>query len=474
ALVLRIDAASAATSIPLLHHAPEVVADVENWIRLGAVVEIPVDLIVLNAWQGAVWRAEDPATGASAYLIAGGLAGGAPTVPPSQWILDFLADALNAPNSPLPNKDPKAGVSIVKLGGTDEQSGEVGELLPRELGVLVRDKFGGPVEGAIVTFGAMGGGGLLIDPETGVEGPVVVVPTNALGIATARLRLGKLTEDDPIYVRRNEADEHVTQALANEIEALADSEKGVLTLDAPFSAIGLPGPTTEIRRTNSPITRGFQMVWSDSIFVRAQDQYGNPISNVPVSFNVGTATVLSCDPPVSGFQNAAVFDNTQDKSGRLVACPVLHPILGECGGPSFTDSTTVFGVSAGVILGSTSGALYVVNVSAPGLNTLTATYNAGGCGGVTHVQFHTSVSSNEFGDIVNAARVGDEFKEPIEVTIRVWENDWEIRVDANGNPFVIYKSTGKFVPPKSAEIESTITNGGAASAAAGAGNGLYS
>ncbi|MGH9390269.1 MAG: hypothetical protein ACRD1Z_11695, partial [Vicinamibacteria bacterium] len=89
ALVLRIAAASAATSIPLRHHAPEVVADVENWIRLGAVVEIPVDPIALNAWQGAVWRAEDPASGASAYLIAGGLAGGATTVPPSQWILDF-------------------------------------------------------------------------------------------------------------------------------------------------------------------------------------------------------------------------------------------------------------------------------------------------------------------------------------------------------------------------------------------------
>jgi RHS repeat-associated protein len=472
--ILRIDAGNVGTALGLLHHPAEVIADVENWVRLGAVVEIPVDPISLNAWQGSVWRAEDPASGASAYLIAGGLAGGATTVPPSQWILDFLADALNAPNSPAPNKDPKAGVSIVKLGGTDEQSGEVGAILPSELGVLVRDKFGGPVEGARVAFAATRGGGLLIDPETGAEAPGIVLQTNGLGIATARLRLGKLTEDDPIYVRPNEADEHVTQALANEIEAVADSENGDLALDAPFSAIGLPGPAAELLRTNPSRSGGLPAVWSDAISVRVQDQYGNPVSNIPVSFNVGPAQVLPCDPPVGSFNNAAVFDNSQDESGRLVACPVLHPILGECGGPSFTDKTTVFGASAGVILGDSAGARYVINVSAPGLNTFTETYSAGGCAGSPRLHFDTSFSTNEFGDVVNAARVGDEFKEPIEFTIRVWENDYEIQVDSQGNPFVVFLSTGKFVPPTGGEVEFTVSNGGSATPAAVQGNGIYS
>lgn len=473
--ILRIDAANVATSLGLLHHPAEVIADVENWVRLGAVVEIPVDPISLNAWQGSVWRAEDPVSGASAYMIAGGLAGGATTVPPSQWLLDFLADALNAPNSPAPNRDPKAGVSIVKLGGTDEQSGEVGELLPRELGVLVRDKFGGPVEGAAVAFAATRGGGLLIDPDTGDEGPGILLKTNALGIATARLRLGKLTADDPIYVQRNESDEHVTRALANEIEAVADSENGDLALEAPFSAIGLPGPAAEIVRTDGGGGgRGFPAVWSDSIFVRAQDQYENPISNVRVSFDVGPAQLLPCDPPVGLFNNAAVFDNSQDQSGRLVACPVLHPILGECGGPSFTDETTVYGVSAGVILGDSSGARYVVNISASGLNTLTEIYNAGNCGGGPRLHFDTSATSNELGDIVNAARVGEEFKEPIEFTIRVWENDYEIEVDSQGNPYVLFLSTGKFIPPTGGEVEFTVSNGGSATPAAAQGGGVYS
>jgi len=474
--ILRIDAGNVATSLSLLNHPAEVIADVENWVRLGASVEIPVDPISLNAWQGSVWRAEDPASGASAYLIAGGLAGGATTVPPASWVLDFLADALTAPNSPVPNRDPKAGVSIVKLGATDEQSGEVGEILPSELGVLVRDKFGGPVEGATVAFAATRGGGLLIDPDTGDEAPGILLKTNALGIATARLRLGKSTADDPIYVQRNESDEHVTQALANEIEAVADSENGDLALDAPFSAIGLPGPAAEIVRTDTGRAggRGFPAVWSDSISVRAQDRYENPISNVPVSFDVGPAQVLPCDPPVGSFNNAAVFDNSQDQRGRLVACPVLHPILGECGGPSFTDETTVYGASAGVILGDSSGARYVVNVSAPGLNTLTETYNAGSCGGGPRLHFDTSSSSNELGDIVNAARVGEEFKEPIEFTIRVWENDYEIEVDSQGNPYVLFLSTGKFIPPTGGEVEFTVSNGGFATPAAVQGNGIYS
>ena len=59
-----------------------------------------------------------------------------------------------------------------------------------------------------------------------------VVFTNGVGIATAPFQLGKSTHDDPIYVLERADDEHVTQALINEIEAFAVSENGELVLDA--------------------------------------------------------------------------------------------------------------------------------------------------------------------------------------------------------------------------------------------------
>ena len=92
--VLEIDAGNLGSSLPLLNHPQAVVDDVVSWVESGRVVEVPRQPLTHVAWQGSVWRAEDPASGASGYFLAGGLAGGSTAEEPEDWVLEFLADAL--------------------------------------------------------------------------------------------------------------------------------------------------------------------------------------------------------------------------------------------------------------------------------------------------------------------------------------------------------------------------------------------
>lgn len=74
--VYRIDASNQSQLIPLLRVAPQVVADVQNAVAAGKHVLIPRDEIAFFSWRGSGYIVTDPATGAGAYLISGGLAGG--------------------------------------------------------------------------------------------------------------------------------------------------------------------------------------------------------------------------------------------------------------------------------------------------------------------------------------------------------------------------------------------------------------
>jgi|GEM_PF-1527142 len=74
--VFTVDASNAAAVLPQLTLAPEVVADVADAAAAGKVVYVPRDEVPLLAWRGVGYIVLDPATGAGAYLISGGLAGG--------------------------------------------------------------------------------------------------------------------------------------------------------------------------------------------------------------------------------------------------------------------------------------------------------------------------------------------------------------------------------------------------------------
>ena len=470
--VVRLNASNADAILPTLTHPSEVIDDIRDWVQRGMTVDVPRTVIVRTAWQGSVWRVEDPGTGAAGYFIAGGLAGGATAEDPDNWVLDFLANALEAPNNEEPNSDPLSGTEIVKVLASDNQEGEVDEILPVKLSVQVRDESGRPVEGAEVHFEVGRGGGLLRG-ENG-EAPTATALTDSAGIASVAFRLGERTDADPIYARRNPGDEFPTQALANLVDAWADSRQGTLVIDQPFEAIAYPGEPTALRRTDgeAPPGSGIAGAWSDAIFVVTEDRFGNPVSNVEVTFAVAPLEYLELgcpNKPDHPAQNAVVFDNTLDASGQMVGCPVRQPVLGDCGGPTLTRRTSPHGTSAGVILGSSFIARYRVDVTAEQLAPLPYTYGQtflqigdGECQPLDIFRIVSTLTVNEQGDVITAVRAGRTLQQPVEVRLYSWRPEYKVVTNDQGKFDLQFLTSGRWEATTANNVVYTVSNGGQA------------
>ncbi len=479
--VVSIDAGNVAALLPTLDHPAAVEAEIENWARLGLVVEVPVARVALNAWQGSVWRVDDPASGAGGYFLSGGLAGGATTEEPDNWVLDFLADALAAPYSPEPNQDPLAAARMIKLGATDGQQGEVDELLPTALAVQVLDAENRPVEGAEVRFSSYSGGGKL-SGEGGGEGPEATVLTDRRGIAEARLRLGTSTAADPVFVRRHEADRYLTQALIHQVEATATGRGGLVTLPQPFTAVGVPGPPEALRRTDrsGDEFQGDAGSWVDTLHIAAEDRFGNPVANVPVDFNVGPPLpqIETCVNLAAGFENAVVFENHTD-AVPPGACNDPYPQLGDCGVPSLTALTRTREVAVGVIMGSSTVSAYHVLVSNVEIGGEPLRFGYGVLF-VEQIPGHFCgawIGFKLFGPRVdaggNAVRAGHEFPRPIRLEPVHLEEDIELRTRPNGDVYTEELDTATWTPLHVRGLNVSVTNGGSAAAPEPLGNDAY-
>jgi len=78
--IYTITSSNISTILPLLQVSNAVKADVINAVNTGKEVTIPERDVQLNDWSGIGYIVSDPLTGAGAYLISGGLAGGAGSV----------------------------------------------------------------------------------------------------------------------------------------------------------------------------------------------------------------------------------------------------------------------------------------------------------------------------------------------------------------------------------------------------------
>ena len=65
--------------LPQLQVSEYVKTDIQNAVNKGHIVTIPKSNITINDWNGIGYVVLDPATGAAAYMISGGMAGGATT-----------------------------------------------------------------------------------------------------------------------------------------------------------------------------------------------------------------------------------------------------------------------------------------------------------------------------------------------------------------------------------------------------------
>ncbi|MCP3961615.1 MAG: hypothetical protein GY719_27560, partial [bacterium] len=355
--VLRLDAANVDALLPALQHPQAVRSAVEDWARQGFEVEIPRQQLALNAWVGSAWRVEDPASAAAGYFLAGGLAGGATTEEPGDWVLDFVADAL-AHLRADPNLDPLAGASVRKIPGGDFQVGTVGESFPLELTVQVLDSVGRPVKGAEVEFRSLAGGGELRSDGAGSAGTPTLT-TDAGGFASVELVAGTRVLDNVVLVQRHPDDEEPTWALQHLVSAMVASGIGQLAIEQPFEAIAYPGPAASLTRTDTSETEfpdSSIAMWTDSMVIEVMDAYGNAVSNAEVEASaqepiLGWAEEL-CGDDGAGAERLHFFAAGVLPDGSFRDCPSSFPSRGECGSEVLRLKTGAAGRAiVGVIFG---------------------------------------------------------------------------------------------------------------------------
>jgi RHS repeat-associated protein len=474
------------------NHPAAVQTAITNLVSQGYSVDVPATQITDLDWTGSVWRATDPVSGAAGYFISGNLAGGSTSPAPDVWTLDFLADALRSANSQPFDEDPMAGTQMQKLGAGDGQTGTVNMALPIPLGVMVLDANSKPVLGASVTFSVTAGGGTLAaagGSGGGSGATSVVATTDQLGIANAILTLGKSTADNAVYTMLKTGDTYATQVGWTVVDVSAQSTAGTLPVSAPFTAVATPDVQSQLKQvspnavqsTSVAFTSGYYQgsagTWFDNFGVEAEDQYGNPIANVKISFAMSSQLVCSSDK-TSGFKPGVVFDNTFGSNGKMVGCSIASPLLGDCGSANASETTPTVGTaSVGVILSNDPIGTNTVTATGGGF-TASESYTANGlCGNPDQAATYSALIqgggeiSNAQGVNVSAAKLTSQYAQKVNASLYASTYDYEVRTNASGSyihffPYASYSKT-------SGSVSFSVTNGGSTNNQAGDGQGGY-
>ncbi len=319
--VVEIDSSNAGVEIPLLGIEPDLVALVEEHVHRGRVVLVPRTDVRHVAWTGAGFAAWDPATGESAYMLSGNIAGATTVVPPSE--IPGLEDILSDPDE-TPDDPSRIVASVRKLPETDFQEALVDRELPLPLAVYVTDAAGNPVaDGVPVTFRIVSGGDLLTLDRFERGGSITVPAEN--GLARARFQLGTSTWNEPRFVREKSSDRFLTQVGLYHVTA----EAGGVALDEPFFTYAFPDAQEENGErhgrlrfvTGKHLTSVVLNVPAQPMWVSTVDPFGNPLSNLEVDFEVlPPETPQTGDPLPDGFRNATLFDeaDAEVSSARFV------------------------------------------------------------------------------------------------------------------------------------------------------------
>jgi len=148
-----------------------------------------------------------------------------------------------------------AGAPVeIQLVGGDAQQGEVGSTLTDSVAVGVADAYGNPVPDVAVVWEVTAGGGSLGAPGTG---------TDSNGEARAAWTLGTT-------VGAGEATATVTG-----LPPVTFTATGVAAAASTLVKVGGDGQSAEVTTA-----------LADSLAVRAEDAYGNPVAGVPITWTV--------------------------------------------------------------------------------------------------------------------------------------------------------------------------------------------
>lgn len=435
--ILTIDKTNIDTVLPTLPFDDNIKEDMINAVNQGFELRTPDSELAYEDWTGIGYLKEDPETGESGWMLSGMIAGGMTAWAVDKWndIAEILQNSYASANTYAgpANYDPASGHSIQKVAATDLQEGTVGQPLARRLQVKVTDSKQNPVPDRDITFTIKAGKGTFDNLATSIT-----VTTNAQGVASARLILGKHTGDNPAYIWNGGYD-YSQQVGENIVDAAFPSGTGLIT---PFTALGHPetGPLT-MKALHGDGWWSSVLSFAGFISVSVEDQYANPISNIPVTF-----TSTGVDPICT----TEVDKNYASLVPTDATCLAQSPVWGDCGEPlsTLTVTTSSIGAAAEVILGSVPNATYPIVASAGTSTTFNLhTYEFGNCTGQdapSNELFITSVvSCDQYGNSINAGKTNSTIPVSAKIYfVREGEQTITETLSCSGNPLSCPKVVG--------------------------------
>jgi adhesin/invasin len=229
--------------------------------------------------------------------------------------------------------DPAGPPASLDIVSGDLQTATAGTELPQPLVVEVTDDKGKPVEGQVVNFVVVTGGGSVF------AGTAL---TNEDGRAQERWTLGTTARD------------------TQKVEARAvHPATGQALVFATFRAVATPGaPASLVRVLGGTLTGAPGVALADSLAVRLTDQHGNGISGQSVAFSAAGGGSVS---PATRTTDADGFARTAWTLGTALGTPqTVSATFGTLAAAPFTATMVAGGTLArtgGVTQTGTAGAL---------------------------------------------------------------------------------------------------------------------
>src|SRR3990170_3538809 len=408
--ILTIDQSNIATVLPTLPFDQNIKDDISASVAEGLTVRIPQSEIAYENWTGIGYIKENPATGESGWMLSGSIAGGMTAWSIDRWPM-YYADRLTEPYSEQPNYDPASARFIHKVTKTDMQDGTVGKKLATPLQVKVMDMQWKPVPNVNVTFTIKAGGDKFSNGSA-----TITIPTNRQGIASAELTLGTSTNTNTVYVKKSTDEKYTHKVGENIVDASLASGT---TIDAPFTSYAFAGDPVNVCPTYGDGITTAILSFSGFVSVSVEDQYGNPISNLPVDFEAQAAVPQgSCLNPG---QKTAQLVKTND------TCLTSAPVWNQCGTANtlISETTNSAGAAVNTILGEIPAAKYPIKATCTDAKCIdqatnqprSATFNHytadfGNCGSEgleapdVMLALKTTETTDASGHIINAGKSG--------------------------------------------------------------------
>jgi RHS repeat-associated protein len=381
-----LDSSNVDAVLPGLPFDPSVKGEVRDAAYRGFRVRIAAQDVAYLDWHGVGYALLDDTTGEASYQLQGGHSGGV-TAPAALSIPENLRDPLIRQREKSDPPGSPDAAHVEKLPSSDYQEGTVSQPLAKPFKVRVTDAEGYALKNVVVTFTVIGGGGTIIHPVSKREstGALDVVADDR-GEAAVTLVLGQKTDLIPRYVCEvgyvcEEGKDHVTQVGLN----LVTARSGQAQLVEPFYAWSFPDyrrdPKTGeafvrlvlrggLEASSKNPLRHHNLTVASRLSLGVTDQFGNPLSNIPIRIAFRPPIEQAVPPPGTSLMRGP----TTTPGGVLTpaafeACLAeTHEIIkGQCPGeePEVTIGSSSSGVYAYPVLGDSPYSWYYFTIGRP-------------------------------------------------------------------------------------------------------------